>query len=134
MTAVARENVSFFYSGFESGNRVFYSCDYVESRTEMFLELFGAQETEVYCSGGIRPFGPPLPINVKASFNLPELSGDEVSQTVKIKSDSWNPNCGINVRIVQSLLPSFSNVEVLESQDGCPFIDSRYFYTFSILK
>ena len=70
LTAVARENVSFFYSGFESGNRVFYSCDYVESRTEMFLELFGAQETEVYCSGGIRPFGPPLPTLFKRFNNM----------------------------------------------------------------
>ena len=133
VSAFARETVSFGYSGMEGWGQSYYSCDYVEAQTEKVLEMFGATEISVRCSGGIE-FGQVMPVSVRASFETPVLSGAEVSEIVKYKGDSWNPACGLNVRIVKSLLPKFSNVTVVKKSDSCAFQRSNYSYEFSIVK
>lgn len=130
----ARESVSFTYFGNEGWGQSYYACDYVEARTEKVLEMFGATEIEVRCSGGIefgRYWGP---VNVRTSFELPVLTGTEVAEEVTFKGDSWNPACGLNVTIVKKLLPKFSNVSVVKKSDSCAFSRSNYSYVFSILR
>lgn len=133
VSAYARETVSFGYSGMEGWGQSYYSCDYVEAQTEKVLEMFGATEVDVRCSGGIE-MGQMWPVSVSASFEAPVLVGTEVAQVVKYKGDSWNPACGLNVKIVKSLLPKFSNVTVLKKSDSCAFQRSNYSYEFSIVK
>ena len=133
-SSFAAEKASFSYSGFEGWGQSYYSCDYVEAQTERVLELFGATETNVRCSGGIemgRYWGP---VSVTATFEAPILSGNEVAEVVKLKGDSWNPACGLNVTIVKSLLPKFSNVTVIKKNDSCAFQRSNYSYEFSIVR
>ena len=133
VSAYARETVSFGYSGMEGWGQTYYSCDYVEAQTEKVLEMFGATEVSVRCSGGIE-MGQMWPVSVRASFEAPVLVGTEVAQVVTHKGDSRNPACGLNVRIVKSLLPKFSNVTVLKKSDSCAFARSNYSYEFSIVK
>lgn len=133
VTAFARETVSFGHSGMEGWGQSYYSCDYVEAQTEKVLEMFGATEIDVHCSGGIE-FGQVWPVSVRASFETPVLTGTEVAEMVKYRGDSWNPSCGINVKIVKSLLPKFSNVTVVKKSDSCAFQRSNYSYEFAILK
>lgn len=133
VSAYARETVSFGYSGMESWGQTYYSCDYVEAQTEKVLEMFGATEIHVRCSGGIE-MGQMWPVSVSASFETPVLVGNEIAQAVKYKGDTWNPSCGLNVKIVKSLLPKFSNVTVVKKSDSCAFRRSNYSYEFSIVK
>lgn len=126
-------HVSFSYSGIEGWGRSYYSCDYVEAQTEKVLELFGAQNAEVRCSGGIE-WGQAWPVSVTAKWDAPALSGREVAEVVKLKGDSWNPACGLNVTIVKSLVPHFSNVTIVKKSDSCAFERSNYSYEFSIVR
>ncbi len=133
-SAIAREEVSFGYSGMEGWGQTYYSCDYVEAQTEKVLEMFGATNVDVWCTGGI-DFGRIwTPISVNASFEAPVLTGAEVATVKKYRGDSWNPSCGINVAIVKALLPKFSNVKVLKKSDSCAFQSSNFSYEFEIKK
>ena len=129
----AENNVSFGYSVNEGWGTSYYSCDYVEAQTEKVLELFGATDVSVRCSGGIE-FGSMWPVSVTATFNSPVLSGREVAEVVKLKGDNSNPSCGLNVKIVKSLLPSFNNVSVIKKNDSCAFQSSNYSYEFAIVR
>lgn len=131
---LARETVSFSHSGLEGWGVSYYSCDYAEARTEKVLELFGATQIDVTCTGGL-DFGRfPMPVSITASFEAPVLVGTEVAQTVKYRGDAWNSSCGLNVAIVKNLLPKFSNVTVVKKNDSCAFSSSNYSYEFSIVK
>jgi hypothetical protein len=129
----AENNVSFGHSGYEGWGMSYFSCDYVEAQTEKVLELFGATDVSVRCSGGIE-FGSMWPVSVTATFNSPVLSGREVAEVVKLKGDNSNPSCGLNVKIVKSLLPSFNNVSVIKKNDSCAFQSSNYSYEFAIVR
>lgn len=74
------------------------------------------------------------PVSVTASFNSPVLSGREIAEVAKVKGDNRNPACGLNVTIVKSLLPSFSNVTVVKKSDSCAFASSNYSYEFAIVR
>lgn len=129
----ADHSVSFGYSGMEGWGRTYYSCDYVEAQTEKVLELFGAVNADVRCSGGIQ-YGQAWPVSVTATWDAPALSGREVAETVKLKGDAWNPACGLNVAIVKNLVPKFSNVTIVKKSDSCAFQNSNYSYEFSIVR
>ncbi len=129
----ADNKVSFGHSGNEGWGTSYYSCDYVEAQTEKVLELFGATDVSVRCSGGIE-FGTMWPVSVTATFNSPVLSGREVAEVVNLKGDNWNPSCGLNVKIVKSLLSSFNNVSVIKKNDSCAFQSSNYSYEFAIVR
>lgn len=129
----AKETVSFTYTGNEGGRQSYYACDYVEYQTEYFLELFGATNIDISCFGGIQPWGSMQPVSIRASFDLPVIAGNSVEE-VKVQGDTWNPNCGVNVKIVKTLLPKFSNVEVVKKSDSCAFATTNYSYQFNIAK
>lgn len=134
VSAVAGEVVSFGYSGYEGWGRSYYSCDYVEAQTEKVLEMFGATEIDVNCSGGISYGQIWMPVSVRAEFTAPVVSETSTTTVTKYKGDTWNPSCGINVAIVKNLLPKFANVQVLKKSDSCAFQSSNFEYTFSITK
>lgn len=132
--AIAGEKtVSFSYSGIESYGRSYYACDYVEYQTEKMLELFGATQIDVRCTGGIQ-HGSMWPVSVRATFDVPAIMGNEVAKVEKVQGDFSRPACGLNTTIVKRLLPSFTNVKVLKKSDSCAFASSNYSYTFEIAK
>lgn len=126
-------NFSFTYFGNEGGRQSYYACDYVEGQTESYLELLGATNIDVRCSGGIQSGWSVQPVSIRASYDLPEVTGQNV-ETVEIKGDSFNPACGINVRIMSEVLKTFTNVEVLKKQDSCAFASSNYYYKLNIAR
>lgn len=133
--AFARETVSFSYSGFENWGTSYFHCDYVEARTEKVLAMFGATEVSVRCNGGIEVgSGWWSPVSVKASFEAPVLAGNEAPQTVSYRGEMRDSSCGLNVAIVNALLPKFSNVKVMKKSDSCAFASSNFSYVFSIMK
>src|SRR5665648_169560 len=95
-----QQKVSFTYSGFEGSNRYFYACDYAEGQTESFLKLFGATEIRVSCFGGIQ-FGQMSPVTVRATFEAPDMVGNEMATISTVKGDRSNPACGLNTTIVR---------------------------------
>lgn len=124
---------SFTYFGNEGGNQSFYACSYVEDQAEAYLELLGATNIDVTCFGGIQPWGSAQPVSIRAKYNLPEVTGQNV-ETVEIEGDTWNPSCGINVRLMKEILKTFSNVEVVKKQDSCAFVTSNYYYKLNIAR
>jgi hypothetical protein len=130
----SREEVSFSYSGMESWGQSYYSCDYVENQTEKVLEMFGATNIDVWCTGGIEFGRIWTPVSVSSSFDVPLLTGAEATIVKKYRGDSWNPSCGLNVAIVKALLPKFINVKVLRKSDSCGFANSNFSYEFEITK
>lgn len=125
------ESVSFSYSGFEAWGRSYYACDYVEAQTEEVLELFGATNIDVSCFGGIE-YGRVSPVSVKATFDAPFMTG--VVERTTLKGDRWNPSCGVNVAIINGVLPKFSNVTVLSKNDRCSSERSNYSYELEIAR
>lgn len=124
--------VSFTYFGNEGGRQSYYACDYVESQAVSYLELLGATNVDVSCFGGINPWSV-QPVSLKATFDLPEVTGSSV-ETVEIKGDTWNPACGINVRMIKEFLKVFTNVEVLKKSDSCAFANTNYYYKLNIAR
>src|SRR4051812_34217608 len=77
--------VSFTYFGNEGNRQSYYSCDYVQVQAEEYLDTFGAKNVEVYCSGGIQPWGSAQPVSVNATFDVPELPASPVDQMVELQ-------------------------------------------------
>lgn len=125
-------SVNFTYFGNENGRESFYACDYAEGQTEMVLELLGATDIDVRCSGGIQSGGWSMqPVSVRAKYELPEVTGTGV-ETVILKGDTWNPACGLNVRIIKEVLKTFTNVEVVKKSDSCAFATTNYYYKLNV--
>ena len=129
-TSAFAENFSFTYYGNEGGRQSYYACSYIEDQTVSYLELFGATKINVRCSGGIDN-GWIRPVSVRASYDLPEVTGAGV-ETIEIKGDSLNPACGVNVKIIKEILKTFTNVEVLKKQDACAFATSNYYFKLNV--
>lgn len=130
--ALAAE-VSFTYFGNEGGRQSYYACSYVEDQALSYLELLGATNIDLRCSGGIQAPGWIGPVSLRANFDLPEVTGSGV-ETVEVKGDVWNPACGINVRMMSEFLKVFTNVQVLKKQDACAFASSNYYYKLQIAR
>jgi hypothetical protein len=123
--------ISFTYFGNEGGRQSYYACSYVEDQTISYLELLGATNIDVSCSGGISSGWTAQPVGLRASYDLPEVSGSD-SEIVEIKGDSFNTSCGVNVRIIKEVLKTFTNVEVVKKDDSCAFATSNYYYKLKI--
>lgn len=124
-------NISFTYFGNEGGRQTYYACSYVEDQAVSYLELLGATNIDVRCSGGISNGWSMQPVSLQASYDLPVVAGTSV-ETLEIKGDSFNPACGLNVRILKSVLATFTNVEVVKKSDSCAFATSNYYYKLNI--
>ncbi|MBA2403660.1 MAG: hypothetical protein H0V66_02730 [Bdellovibrionales bacterium] len=126
-------NISFTYFGNEGGRQSYYACSYAEDQTISYLELLGATNIDVTCYGGISNGWSMQPVSVRASYNLPVVTGSIV-ETVTIEGDTFNPACGLNVRILKEVLKTFSNIEVLKKSDACAFAHSNYYYKLNIAR
>lgn len=126
-------NFSFTYFGNEGGRQSFYACDYVQAQTEGYLELLGATNIDVRCSGGIQSTWSVQPVSIRAAYDLPEITGTGV-ETVEIKGDSFNPACGINVMIIKNILKTMTNVSVVKKSDSCAFVNTNYSYTLNVAR
>ena len=131
--ALARENVSFTHWGNSGGNQSYYACDYAQSQTENFLDLLGATDIDVSCTGGIQSWGMAQPVTVRAAFDLPVVTTNTV-EAVQVQGDRWSPACGLNVQIVTSMIKVFSNVQIVKKSDSCAFTSSNYFYLLNITR
>lgn len=121
--------VSFTYFGNEAGRNSFYSCSYVESQAEYYLKLFGAENIELYCRGGITSWSM-MPVSLDAKFDLPTVMGKV--ETVELRGDNWSPACGLNTMMIREFLKVMNNVEVLKKSDHCAFADSNFYYSLKI--
>lgn len=126
------KSVNFTYFGNSGMNRQYYACSYVEDQTTATLEAFGATGIEVYCSGGIQPYSVG-PVSVRAKFDLPVVSGNSIEE-LKLEGDTWNPNCGINTKIISETMKVFKNITVVKKSDSCPFTNSNYSYVLKIAR
>ena len=133
LPAFARESVSFTHFGNNGGNQSYYACDYAQDQTESFLDLVGATNVDVTCSGGIQPWGTAFPVSIRADFDLPMITTSNV-ESVQVDGDTWNPACGLNVQIINSLVVKFPNVKVVRKSDACAFSTSNYSYLLNITR
>lgn len=130
-TSAFATSISFTYFGNEGGRQTYYACSYAEDQAQSYLELLGATNIDVRCSGGISNGWSMQPVSLRASYDLPVVVGTSV-EAVEIKGDSFNPACGLNVRIIKEALKTFTNVEVVKKDDSCAFATSNYFYKLNI--
>ena len=129
--SVFAKNISFTYFGNQGGNQSYYACSYVEDQTQSYLELLGATNIDVRCSGGISGGWSMQPVSIRASYDMAEVTGTSV-ELVEIKGDYSNPACGLNVRIIKEILKTLTNVEVLKKDDSCAFVTSNYYFKLNI--
>ncbi len=125
-------SVSFTYFGNEGGRQSYYACDYAEDQTAAHLETLGATNIDVRCNGGINNWSV-QPVSVYATFDLPEVTGSAV-ETVEIEGDTFNPACGLNVRIISEILKKMTNVTVLKKNDSCAFATTNYYYKLNVAR
>lgn len=126
-------NFSFTYFGNEGGRQSYYACDYVQYQTESYLETLGATNIDVTCHGGIQSTWSIQPVSIRAKYDLPEVTGTSV-ETVELKGDSFNPACGINVRIISEILKTMTNVSVVKKNDSCAFATTNYYYKLNVAR
>jgi hypothetical protein len=122
--------INFTYFGNQGSNQSFYSCDYVEDQATQYLEVFGATNIDLFCTGGITNWSW-SPVSLRASFDLPVVTGNNFEE-VRIAGDVWSPACGLNTIIIREILKSFKSVKVLEKQYHCAFADSNFYYLLQI--
>lgn len=125
--------ISFTHFGRGAGYESYYACSYVEDQTENYLELLGATNIDVRCSGGIQSGWYNQPVSIHASYDLPEVAGTYV-ETIEIKGDAFSPACGINVRIIQEILKTMTNIQVIKKDDACAFSTSNYYFKLNIAR
>ena len=129
--SVFAKNISFTYFGNQGGNQSYYACSYVEDQTQSYLELLGATNIDVRCSGGISGGWSMQPVSIRASYDMAEVTGTSV-ELVEIKGDYSNSACGLNVKIIKEILKTLTNVEVLKKDDSCAFVTSNYYFKLNI--
>lgn len=126
-------NFSFTYFGNEGGRQSYYACDYVQYQTEDYLQLLGATNIDVSCSGGIQSNWNVQPVSIRAKFDLPVVTGSVVD-TVELQGDAFNPACGINVQIISEILKKMTNVSVVKKKDSCAFATTNYYYKLNVAR
>jgi hypothetical protein len=129
--SVFAKNISFTYFGNQGGNQSYYACSYVEDQTQSYLELLGATNIDVRCSGGISGGWSMQPVSIRASYDMAEVTGTSV-ELVEIKGDYSNSACGLNVKIIKEILKTLTNVEVLKKDDSCAFVTSNYYFKLNL--
>ena len=129
--SVFAKNISFTYFGNQGGNQSYYACSYVEDQTQSYLQLLGATNIDVRCSGGISGGWSMQPVSIRASYDMAEVTGTSV-ELVEIKGDYSNSACGLNVKIIKEILKTLTNVEVLKKDDSCAFVTSNYYFKLNI--
>lgn len=125
--------ISFTYFGREAGYESYYACSYVEDQAEQYLELLGATNIDARCSGGIQSGWYNQPVSLRATFDLPEVTGAGVD-SVEIKGDAFSPACGLNVRLIKEILKTMTNVQVVKKDDACAFASSNYYFKLNIAR
>ena len=133
VSALAKESISFTHYGHNGGSQSYYACDYAQSQAETYLQVFGARNIEVSCSGGINSWGMPQPVSVSADFDLPNLT-TQASEKVEVEGDSSSPACGLNVQMIKAYLSVFKNIQVVKKSDSCAFTTSNYYYLLNITR
>lgn len=122
---------SFTYFGNGAGTQTYYACSYVEDQAQSYLELLGATQIDVRCSGGITAGWNAGPVTLHASFELPVLTSSDF-ETVEISGDFSSPSCGLNVRIMKEILKTMAYIQVVKRDDACAFSSSNYYYKLRI--
>lgn len=123
------ESISISYSGMESWGQTYYSCAYVEARTKQVLERLMAYNIRVDCFGGIEN-GRMSPVSLEASFDVPHDTG--ISGYISLRGDQQNPACGLNVAIINNVLPKFPFVKVVSKDDRCASPRSNYKFDLAL--
>lgn len=110
--------------------RAFYSCDYAESQTEHYLELLGARDIKVRCTGGLPDF---QSVNLTAEFLAPVISTDGVEaewQAVTLKA---RESCDFNETIAKRVMKYFPT-RANEAQSSCWASEGSFSSTLEVLK
>ena len=92
------------------GNRVYYNCDSVESRTEAVLEEMGAIVQSVRCTGGLDRWNGRfnLPANVTVVYDVlnSELDGNVATRIAESRI-SQRSSCHLNISIFEAVKDNF---------------------------
>jgi hypothetical protein len=134
-------NISFSISNFgDSGSRVFYSCDSVESEVENLLEELGAKSIRVSCTGGIDVFNPRFsrPAFVRVNFESLTEDSDTLIETniVKLNIKAAGSNCHLIKQSFRGIENKFitSNVRQRQCRSGYGSQFERTVMTLNVLK
>lgn len=129
--AAPTSNFNYTFFGHSSGRYTMVACSYAESVAEEIMLKLGATNLEIYCSGGIQPWGISL-LNLRVQYTAPILTGETKTESVVLESDTWNSSCDFDTGLTRALLRDFPNVKATRSSDYCFQTDSRYEYQLDV--
>jgi hypothetical protein len=115
--ASEQKSFNFNYNNFN----VYYACDYARDQAANTLEVLGAENVSVNCTGGIEN-NTMLPISMNGTFNLVEKG----ARTVVLKG---RDSCDFNVKLINTLLSTIDHETVME-HINC--MDAQGSYHFEI--
>jgi hypothetical protein len=124
-------------TGMDGFSRNYYSCDFAEAALESHLESLGASNISVSCSGGIEQNWGFWPVNLTASFDIPAATSENHtrSQNSRLSSSRFgNSSCYFNTKLLNKLLPLFTNVKVNAKRATCMDSDSRWSYDVTVFQ
>lgn len=124
-------------NGIDGFSRNYYSCDFAESALESHLETLGASNIRVTCSGGIEQGWGMWPVNLTARFDIPSATAENHtrSEATRVSSRSFgNSSCNFHTKLLNKLLPLFTNVSVGAKRTTCMNNDSRWSYDVTVFQ
>jgi hypothetical protein len=124
-------------TGIDGFSRNYYSCDFAESALESHLETLGASNISVSCSGGIEYNWGMFPVNLAARFDMPSATPENHtrSENIRVSSRSFgNSSCNFHTKLLNKLLPLFTNVAVNAKRTSCMDNDSRWSYDLTVFQ
>ena len=124
-------------TGIDGFSRNYYSCDFAESALESHLEKLGASNISVSCSGGIEYNWGMFPVNLAARFDMPSATPENHtrSENTRVSSRSFgNSSCNFHTKLLNKLLPLFTNVKVNAKRATCMDNDSRWSYDVTVFE
>ncbi|MES2856997.1 MAG: hypothetical protein V4692_14105 [Bdellovibrionota bacterium] len=113
-----------------SNTRAYYGCEYAQAQVKHYMNLIGARDVEVDCSGGLPDFNS---LNLEVNFLAAVVTSDGVDA-------EWTPvvlksreSCEFNETIVRNLLKHFATRDN-DTQSSCWNSEGSFTYEFETLK
>ena len=124
-------------AGIDGFSRNYYSCDFAEATLENHLEVLGASNISVSCSGGIEQNWGMFPVNLTARFDIPSATSENHTRSTNSRlagTRLGNSSCNFNTKLLNKLLPLFANVKVNAKRATCMDNDSRWSYDVTVFQ
>lgn len=135
-TEYVKKEIDFTYVGNNGSSSTYYSCDYARDQLERHLQSLGAQKIDVSCSGGLDRWMT-MPVSLYGSIEVPTgLTAENARATTKIlkPASAFDTACDFNVKLLDTIIPLFDNVTLVNKRGVCFNNRSRWSYELTLFE